>query len=292
MPGDRKADWVGAAEARRIILDSITPLPPVRCSLPDALGSVLAEDIHARHDLPPWDNSAMDGFAVRAEDVRGASDHAPRAIPVVDDIPAGAFPSHPVGPGEASRIMTGAPVPEGADTVIRVEHTDGGRDIGMAEARVRISSDADAGRNIRRRGEDMRTGDLVLAAGTPLRAAQIGVAASLGRSRLSVVRRPRVAILGTGDELVDLDRFDEVLAGRRIVSSNSYSLAAQLREIDVDVCDLGIAPDDPDRIREHLESARGCDALITTAGISVGEHDHTRAYWKRWAWRSPFGASG
>jgi molybdopterin molybdotransferase len=270
----RKADWVSVAEALEIILGSVVPLPPERRPLLEALGAALAEEVRATLDLPPWDNSAMDGFAARAADVEGASEAAPRELRVVDDVPAGSFPSRALGAGEACRVMTGAPVPEGADSVIRVEHTDGGSEIGMPGGRVRVLSDADAGRNIRRRGEDLRQDDVVLRVGTRLRAAEIGVAASVGRSRLTVVRRPRVAILASGDELVDLDGFAEVSAGRRIISSNSYSLAAQLREAGLEVRDLGIAPDEPRSIRRHLEAARGCDALITSAGISVGEHDH------------------
>jgi molybdopterin molybdotransferase len=277
MPSDRTADWVGVAEAREIILRSVAPLPPEQCTLHDALGRILAEELRARQDLPPWDNSAMDGFAVRGADVAGATAQRPRELRVVDDVPAGGFPSRPVAGGEACRVMTGAPVPEGVDSVIRVEHTDGGRAIGTPEATVRIQSDADVTRNIRRRGEDLREGQVVLHSGAGLRPAELGVAASLGRARLRVVRAPRVAILATGDELVDVDGYDQVLAGRRIVSSNSYSLAAQLREIGAEVRDLGIAPDEPAAIRRHLEAALGCDALITAAGISVGEHDHVRA---------------
>ncbi|HEY0155424.1 MAG TPA: gephyrin-like molybdotransferase Glp, partial [Longimicrobium sp.] len=235
-----------------------------------------AEDVSSTVDLPPWDNSAMDGFAVRAEDVRGASSARPVVLRVVDDVPAGRFAARPVGPGEAIRIMTGAPVPEGADGVIRVEHTDGGSGIGTAEGRVAILSDADAGRNVRPRGEDVRRGSVVLRAGAVLRAAEIGVAASLGRARLRVVRRPVVAVLASGDELVPVEEFAEVQAGRRIVSSNSYSLAAALAEAGLEARVLGIAPDAPEGMREQLERARGCDALITTAGISVGEHDHVR----------------
>jgi molybdopterin molybdotransferase len=167
-------------------------------------------------------------------------------------------------------------VPRGAGGVVRVEHTDGGREIGTERGRVEVRSDADADRNIRRRGEDVREGDRVLERGRRLRAAEIGVAASLGRSRLDVVRRPRVAVLASGDELVDVDGFDEVRAGRRIVSSNSHALGAQLREAGLEVVDLGIARDHPSAIRERLEAARGCDALLTSAGISVGEHDHMR----------------
>ena len=270
------ADWVGVADARAAILGSVAPLGPESVRLDAALGAVLAETIHSPLDLPPWDNSAMDGFAVRADDVRGATPDRPRRLAVVDDLPEGARPSRAVGPGEAIRIMTGAPLPVGADGVIRVEHTDGGAGIGTEDGRVTILSDADAGRNVRPRGEDVRRGGLVLRAGTVLRTAEIGVASSLGRARLRVVRRPVVAVLASGDELVPVEEFAEVEAGRRIVSSNSYSLAAALAEAGIEARVLGIAADAPQALRAELERARGCDAVITTAGISVGEHDHVR----------------
>lgn len=272
-----RADWVRFDEARRIILGDAAPLPAEPLALLDALGYVLAEDVTSPVDLPPWDNSAMDGFATRGSDVIGASEREPRVLRVVDDVPAGSFPSCPVGPGEAARIMTGAPVPEGADGVVRVEHTDGGSGIGTAEAWVRIFTDADAGRNVRPRGEDVRSGETVLRAGTVLRAAELGVAASVGRARLSVVRRPRVAVLTSGDELVGVEDFTEVLAGRKIVSSNTYALAAQLAESGIEARVLGIARDTPEGVREGVEAALGCDALVTSAGISVGEHDYVRA---------------
>ncbi|HEV2145962.1 MAG TPA: gephyrin-like molybdotransferase Glp [Longimicrobiaceae bacterium] len=277
MSRGRTADWVSVQEARGTILRLVAPLAPERRALLNALGSVLAEDVASPVDLPPWDNSAMDGFAVRSADVLGASPEAPRVLRVVDDVPAGSFPSRPVGPGEAIRVMTGAPFPEGADGVVRVEHTDGAAAVGTPEGRVEVRSDADAGKNVRRRGEDVRRGEVVLRAGTPLRAAELGVAASLGRAELPVVRRPRVAVLASGDELVEVEGFAEVLAGRRIVSSNSYALAAQLAESGIEAQVLGIAADTPESLRERLEDARGCDALVTTAGISVGEHDHVRA---------------
>jgi len=270
------ADWVTVRQARAIIMDDAAPLPSEERPLLECLGYVLAEDVSSPVDLPLWDNSAMDGFAVRAGDVRGATADVPRELRVVDDVPAGSFPSRPVGPGEAARVMTGAPVPEGADGVIRVEHTDGGTGIGTPEARVQIFSDADAGRNVRSRGEDVRLGAVVLRAGTVLRAAELGVAASVGRARLNVVRRPRVAVLTSGDELVPVEGFGEVLAGRKIVSSNSYALAAQLAESGMEAVLLGIARDTRESLREHLERARGCDALVTSAGISVGEHDYVR----------------
>jgi molybdopterin molybdotransferase len=278
MRGDaHAADWLAAGDALRRMLDGVRPLAPETRSLLDARGSVLAEDVAAPVDLPPWDNSAMDGFAVRAADVRGASSASPVVLRVVDDVPAGAFPSRRVEAGEAIRVMTGAPVPAGADTVVRVEHTDGGREIGTAEGRVTIAGAADAGKNVRPRGEDVRAGDVVLRAGSVLRPGEIAVAAALGRARLSVVRRPVVAVLASGDELVEVEDYAEVLAGRRIVSSNSYALAAQLAEIGVEARVLGIARDTRGSLRAHLEAARGCDALVTTAGISVGEHDHVRA---------------
>lgn len=274
MSADRAADWLAPGDALRTILAGVARLGAEERPLLDALGSVLAEDVISPVDLPPWDNSAMDGFAVRAADVRGASPASPRVLRVVDDVPAGHFARRPVGPGEAIRIMTGAAVPDGADSVVRVEHTDGGRGIGTADATVSIASDADAGRNVRLRGEDVRTGDAVLHAGTVLRAPMLAVAAGVGRARLAVVRRPVVGVLASGDELVPVEAFDEVRAGRRIVSTNSYVLAAQLAESGMEARVLGIARDTPESLREHVARAAGCDALVTTAGISVGEHDH------------------
>lgn len=274
MPADRAADWLAPGDALRTVLAGVAPLGAEERPLLEALGFVLAEDVASPVDLPPWDNSGMDGFAVRAADVRGASASAPRVLRVVDDVPAGHFAARPVGPGEAVRIMTGAPVPDGADSVIRVEHTDGGRGIGAADGTVEIRGDADAGRNVRPRGEDVRAGAVVLRAGTVLRAPELAVAAAVGRARLPVVRRPVVAVLASGDELVPVEGFDEVRAGRRIVSTNSYALAAQLAESGMEARLLGIARDTPESLREHLARAAGCDALVTTAGISVGEHDH------------------
>lgn len=274
MTADRRADWLSPGEALRTILAGVAPLGTEERPLLDALGAVLAEDVVSPVDLPPWDNSAMDGFAARAADVRGASAAAPRVLRVVDDVPAGHFASRPVGPGEAIRIMTGAPVPDGADCVVRVEHTDGGREIGTAAGAVSILSDADAGRNVRPRGEDVRAGDAVLRAGTVLRAPELAVAAAVGRARLPVVRRPAVAVLASGDELVPVEDFEQVRAGRRIVSTNSYALAAQLAESGMTARLTGIARDTPESLREHVARAAGCAALVTTAGISVGEHDH------------------
>jgi molybdopterin molybdotransferase len=287
MRGDR-ADWLSAADALRRMVDGVQPLGTEARPLLDALGHVLAEDVASPVDLPPWDNSAMDGFATRSADVLGATNHHPAVLRVVDDIAAGGFPSRALAPGEAARIMTGAPVPAGADGVIRVEHTDGGTEIGSADARVAVFSDVDAGKNVRPRGEDVRTGQTVLAGGTVLRAPHLAVAAAVGRARLDVWRRPVVAVLTSGDELVDVERFDEVRAGRKIVSSNGYALAAQLAESGIEARVLGIARDTHESLRELVDAARGCDALVTSAGISVGEHDHVRAVMREMETRVEF----
>jgi molybdopterin molybdotransferase len=270
------ADWLCVAEARERILAAVARLPSEERPLDAALGAVLAEPIVSPIDVPLWDNSAMDGFAVRAADVRGATAASPRTLRVTDDIAAGARPKGPLSEGCAARVMTGASVPDGADGVVRVEHTDGGHGIGTSRATVRIDADSDASRNIRRRGEELRSGARVLEPGAVVGPGTIGVAASLGHGHLRVVRRPRVAVLASGDELVGLDDFEEVRAGRRIVSSNSYALAAQLAEIGAEVVSLGIAADSPGSLRSHIASAEGCDALVSSAGVSMGELDLMR----------------
>jgi molybdopterin molybdotransferase len=208
----------------------------------------------------------MDGYAVRAADLATL----PASLRVIESIAAGQFPSRDVGPGEAARIMTGAPVPRGVDTVVRVEDTDGGTE------RVEIRDARDAGKNVRPRGEDIHEGRVAIAAGTPIGAAQIGVLASLGFATVGVVRAPRVAILTSGDELVELSGFDQVRAGRKIVSSNGYTLQTLVRAAGAEPVYLGIAGDTPESLRALLERARECDMIITSAGISVGEHDHMR----------------
>jgi molybdopterin molybdotransferase len=231
---------------------------------------VLATAVASPVTIPAWDNSAMDGYAVRAADVADASEAKPVSLDVLETVAAGAFPSRSVSEGQATRIMTGAPVPEGADSVVRVEDTDGG------DARVTITSARDIHRNIRRRGEDIQIGRTVLEAGTPIGPAQIGLLASVGAASVDVHRRPRVAFIATGDEVVDLDRFGEALDGRKIVTSNSYTLSAMIRAAGGVPLNLGIARDDPAELRARIESAVGSDLLITSAGISAGEYDYIR----------------
>jgi len=261
---------LSVAEAVDLILRDIGRLPVERVPLLDALARVLARPLVAPLTIPPWDNSAMDGYAVRAADVESASVERPIVLPVTETVAAGGFATRPLAPGTATRIMTGAPLPEGTDTVVRVEDTDGGLD------RVEVRNARDAGKNVRFRGEDVREGDPVIPAGTPLGPAQLGVLASCGAAVVDVYRRPRVSIMGSGDELVDLDRFHEALAGRKIVSSNSYTLHALVRTAGAEPVNLGVATDDPDSLRERLLGAAGCDLIVTSAGVSVGEFDYTR----------------
>jgi len=261
------------AEAVARITEGIAPLAVESVGLGDALGRVLATDIRSPITLPHWDNSAMDGYAVRGVDIAGASTDSPIMLPVLETIAAGAFPTRALGAREATRIMTGAPIPEGADTVVRVEDTDAGL------TQVQVRNDRDREKNIRRRGEDLTEGTIALPTGMPLGAAQIGVLASVGQATVAVHRRPRVAILGSGDELVDLDHFDEVRAGRKIVSSNAYTLDALVRLNGGIPIALGHAADMREAMRALLERALAerPDLIVTSAGVSVGEFDHTRA---------------
>lgn len=259
-------------DAATRIVAAVAPLSATAVALADALGCVLADDVRSPITLPRWDNSAMDGYAVYGSDVAGASEQRPRRLPVVGSVAAGAPVPPALAPGTAMQIMTGAFLPPGADSVIRVEDTDGGT------ATVAVRKDRDVGKNIRRAGEDVHEGAVAIPAGTPIGAAQIGVLASIGGAMPRVHRRPRVAILGSGDELVELDGFAEVLAGRRIVSSNRYTLEALVRLNGGEPVPLGHAPDSLDAVRALLQRAVAAqpDLIVTSAGVSVGEHDHTR----------------
>lgn len=267
-----RADWLGWREALEAILTRCEVLPVERVEAAGALGCAVAENVTAAICHPPWDNSAMDGFAVHAEDVMGACSERPVVLPVSDDIPAGSFPSGPLARGTAARVMTGAPVPEDASGVVRVEHT-----TELSPGRVRFLQDTDANRNIRRRGEDIETGEIVLHEGDPVTPAAVGVLAMQGLSDISVHRRPRVGVLSNGDELADFDEVSEVRAGRRIMNSNGHALAAQLVTAGADPVPLGIARDDAGDVRQRLERAADCDAIISSAGVSVGDHDQVKA---------------
>jgi molybdopterin molybdotransferase len=268
----RKADWLSIAEAMDVMLSHIGGLAGEAVQLDEALGRVLAEPVISPIDHPPWDNSAMDGYAVHAADIRGAAESAPVTLRVIETVQAGQFPSKPVARGEATRVMTGAPVPAGIDSVVRVEHT---RDPGAGS--VVVLSGSDATRNVRLRGEDLTAGESVFAAGRLLRPADIGVLAMVGVTHPPVTCRPRVAVLATGDELVEASRIADVAAGSHIIDSNSPAVTAALRATACDPVPLGIARDDLADLRRRLQRGLGADALITTAGACAGDHDLVRA---------------
>jgi molybdopterin molybdotransferase len=250
-------------EALERVLARITPLEATDVGLLDALGAVLAEDAIADSDVPPFRNSAMDGYAVRGVDVAQGGVR----LRVVGAVAAGSVPGRAVGAGEAVRIMTGAPMPDGADTVVRVEDTDNGADV------VTINAATPQGVAVRRAGEDLRRGETVLARGTVLRHAEIGVLASIGRAKVRVIRRPNVAVLSTGDELVDIT---ESPGPGQIRDANRYSLAAAVRATGCAAFELGIARDSADDLRHALGNAAFGDLIVTSGGVSVGDHDHVK----------------
>ena len=253
-------------EALAHILEFFAPLPAERVPLLESLDRVLAEDVRAPQDIPPFTNSAMDGFAVRSADVVGASPAQPVQLRVIGQIAAGDAPAVCVQPGTAVRIMTGAPLPEGADAVVRFELTE------SSANSVLVCAAAAPGENVRPAGEDVRAGDVAIARGTPIRPHVIGLLASLGCSDVACYRRPRVAVLATGDELVPLG---EPLRPGQIRNSNEYTLAALVEEAGgAPVC-LGIARDNAAHLKAKLAEglAQNVDLFLTSAGVSIGDYD-------------------
>jgi molybdopterin molybdotransferase len=247
------------------VLAAIRPLPPLDVVLLEAGGTVLAEDITSSVDLPQFDNSAMDGYAVRADDVAGASESSPVTLSVVGDIAAGDAEAHGIRAGLCARIMTGAPVPAGADAIIPVEWTDGGA------VKVVIRGSTPAGKYIRRSGEDVTSGQTVLREGTRLGAAQIGMLAAVGRARVLVRPRPRVVVLSTGSELVDPGR---TIGPGQIWDSNGYALTAAATEAGAVGFRQGVVDDDPRRVLDTIEEQLGfADLVITSGGVSMGARD-------------------
>lgn len=250
-------------EAQARVLAEITETAVEEVSFTEAAGRVLREDVLASTDLPPSDNSAMDGYAVRAQDIASA----PLTLPVDGDIAAGHPATRPLQPGTAMRIMTGAFVPEGADTVVQVELTDGGMD------RVLVQRPLARGTNIRRRGEDMIAGACVLRAGMPAGAAEVAVLAAVQKTRVRVAKRPTVAILSTGDELVEPD---QPLAPGKIVNTNGPLLAALARAAGAEPRVLGIVRDTREATIAALESAAESDFILSSGGVSVGAYDFVK----------------
>jgi molybdenum cofactor synthesis domain-containing protein len=254
-------------EARGIVLAACPPLPPVTVPLAEALRCLTAEELYALEDVPPFDNSAVDGYAVRAADTADA----PVELPVAGTIAAGAPPSIPVEQGHAVRIMTGAPLPSGAEAVVMVEDTerlDGGH-------HVRVTRAVSTGTAVRRAGDDVHRGDLLFPAGTEVRPAVLGVLASVGYLSIPVVPRPRVGALSTGDELVE---DGGPLAPGQIRESNRTMLLAALTEAGCTPIDLGLVRDDEVALEAALRDAsRRCDAIVTSGGVSMGDFDIVKA---------------
>ncbi|MER7733274.1 gephyrin-like molybdotransferase Glp [Streptomyces erythrochromogenes] len=266
------------------VLGAVRPLEPIELQLLDAQGCVLVEDVTVPVALPPFDNSSMDGYAVRTADVQGASEEFPAVLTVVGDVAAGSGELPTVGPGEAARIMTGAPLPPGAEAVVPVEWTDGGTGGGAAAGmtpasaaperaggEVRVHRAAEARAHVRARGSDVQAGDLALAAGTVLGPPQVALLAAIGRGTVRVRPRPRVVVLSTGSELVQPG---EPLTSGTIYDSNSFALAAAARDAGAIAYRVGAVADDADTLRSTIEDQLiRADLLVTTGGVSVGAYD-------------------
>lgn len=255
---------IDVERALKIVLSSTEPLPGERRAILECLGQVLAEDVSADMDIPPFDNSAMDGYAVLASDTTRATAENPAQLRVVADLPAGYAPPPLVRGGEAVRIMTGAPMPAGTDAVARSEIAVRG------DGTVLITTPVKHGEDVRYSGEDVRKGQAVLAAGTPVRPAEVGMLATLGRRDALVVRRPVVAVLATGDELVE--PWEPVTPGK-IRNSNLYSISAQVKACGGEPILLGVARDTAQQLEAKVRLGAEVDMLITSGGVSVGDYD-------------------
>jgi molybdopterin molybdotransferase len=264
-------------QARERILSHFQPVTTETLPLAGCSHRVLAQDIAATSDLPPFNNSSMDGFAVRAADVLEASTASPRSLRVVSDIPAGSHPTISLAPGEAARIMTGAPVPDSADAVIPVEDTNfDNRDAGTpAPDEVQIFKSAKPGTNVRQRGMDLHLGEIVLNKGRVLKPQDLGLLAMLGFANVVVYRKPRIALFSSGDELLSVEA---PLEEGKIRDSNSYTLAALTEEAGAEVVRLGVAKDNPDAVKALLEKAieLNVDLILSSAGVSVGAFDFVK----------------
>jgi len=255
---------LAVSDAQRLVLDSITRLETETVGLEQSLGRVLAQEIRANRDLPPFDVSAMDGFALRSADVV----NAPAQLAIIEDIKAGDLPTQTVAAGQCARIMTGAPVPPGADAVIRAEDTQE-----VSANRVQINKPVKPKNDVRPLGENMRDGDVVLTVGTEITPGVIGVLATVKAAQFAVFRRPRVAILSTGNEL---EGMDEPVDPNKIPDSNSHALMAQVQALGIEPVLLGIARDDPAELEQYLRRGLEYDVLLVSGGTSVGVHDYVR----------------
>jgi molybdopterin molybdotransferase len=278
------ANLLSVREAQERIINNLRPVGAETVSIEQAAGRVLAEDITAPDDLPPFDNSSMDGFAVRAADIGAASPGSPVMLDIIGDIQAGAASNITVEPGQAARIMTGAPLPVGAEAVIPVEETnfapgqangEPSQSKAMHPRQVAIYRSTRPGANIRLRGSDVTAGQELLKSGRLIQPQDIGMIASIGRPEVSVYRKPRIALFSSGDELVPPG---QPLGRGKIYDSNQYVLAAMLERAGAEVMRLGTSPDDPRQIASHLSLAvdQHADIIVTSAGVSVGAFDFVR----------------
>jgi len=257
-------EYLRVSEAQRVVLESVALLNAESVMLEQSLGRVLAEDIRANRDLPPYDVSAMDGYAVRSADLT----QVPVTLEVIEDIRAGDMPGKIVQPGQCARIMTGAPVPQGADAVMRVEDTQE-----ISAQLIQVIMTIKDGHDVRPQGENMRNGDVVLNAGTEITPGVIGILATVKITQMQVYRRPRVAILSTGNEL---EAINDPVNMNKIPDSNTYALMAQVQALGITPALLGIARDDPLELEEYLLRGLDYDVLLVSGGTSVGVHDYVR----------------
>jgi molybdopterin molybdotransferase len=264
---------ISVEEALEKILQEVNTLEAEPVPILESLGQVLAEDITSDINIPPLDNAAMDGYAVRSEDIRNAAEDAPVALRVIDTVMAGAISGKTVEPGTAIRIMTGAPVPAGADSVVQFENTDEearkAKDGDLPATEVAVLCKTSSGQNIRRAGEDIAKGATAIKKGKVIRPAEIGLMASIGYSQVKVIRRPVVAILATGNELVEIDR---PLTEGKIYNSNTYSLASLVMRYGCVPRLMGIALDSAESLADKLRSL-DADMLLTIGGVSMGDYD-------------------
>jgi molybdopterin molybdotransferase len=259
---------ISAAEARKRIAENVKPLGEISLAIPRALGYALAEEIVAGENIPQFDNSAMDGYAVRAGDTSAA----PKILAVIGEVAAGGVAASPVAPGSAMAIMTGAKIPDGADAVIQHELTEL-----TADGRLRVMAEITAGTNIRRAGADILKGSVVLRKGDTLRPPELGILASLGKGFVRVTRAPEVAVLPTGNEIVDIDK---TLSEGKIRNSNSYSLAGLVAEAGAHPVRLEIAKDTAEDLRAKILQGLQSDMLITIGGVSAGKYDLVLKTWE------------
>ncbi|MBI5050125.1 MAG: molybdopterin molybdotransferase MoeA [Nitrospirae bacterium] len=251
-------------EALTIIIDSVLQLNAETVSLTNSLGRILAEDIFSKGDIPALDNSAMDGYALKSSDTKGASSGTPKILEVIDELKAGMITTSEIKHGQAIKIMTGAPIPRGADSVIMVEDT------GREGRNVKIFKEVESGENIRKAGEDIKKGESGMQKGALLKAPHLGILAALGMPEIKVTRKPVAAILATGDELIDVG--EKAVPGK-LRTSNTYTLYSQVLSYGGIPVNLGIAKDEPDNLMKKIKSGMECDVIITSGGVSMGDYD-------------------